>query len=243
VFHLCDFGTKKCQLGSREWDRDTRTAFLKRLGQIINREGVSIISASAEMSKYAAFIQAASHAHVFGPAYSGLAQLCAHLTERTLLVENRFREKTAYAFEKGSREHELAKMLVEYEERTGELRDTRSHHFLPKSTTLLQPADLIAGTVQHVLLRAYAAIKCLDNGRVCTSLHNFERYFSGKEATEFIIPPLGSRLLRIVANRSLFGRFDLLTEESLQRKPDILDKRLKQTRNQGKRSRRKGPSA
>ena len=240
VFHLADFGTKYCKLGSSKWTKTDRVEFLKRLGRTINRQGVFVVSASAEISEYMSFLKLASHAHVFGPAYSGLAQICVHMTERALIVHNRSHEKVAYTFEKGEREHELAKTLTEYENRQREMKDLRSHRFQPKNITLLQPADLIAGTVQHVLLRATSAIKCLDNGRVCTSLHNFERYFSKDGVTAAVLPAFDGTLLRVVANKPLFKSLDSITDELVQRKPEVLNKRLKQTRNQGK---RRKPSA
>jgi hypothetical protein len=237
VFHLADFGTEYCKLGSMGWTKAERVAFLQRLGGIINRPRVFMASASAEVSQYASFLRVASHAHVFGPAYSGLAQICIHMTERALRAHNLFREKVAYAFEKGEREHELAKTLTEYGKPKGGLRKLRSHRFLPKDTTLLQPADLIAGTVQHVLLRAHAAVRCLDNGRVCTSLHNFERYYSKDGVSAAVLAAYDGIMLRIVANKPLFASLDALTEEMSQRNPAILNKRLKQSRNQGKRAR------
>lgn len=235
VFHLADFGTQACKLGSMNWTKDDRVALLRRLGAIVNREGVCIISASVEVSEYAVFLHTATYTDIFGPAYSALAQLCTHTTERTLQIQNRFREKMAYTFEKGDRQHEIAKTVNDYERRNAEFRELRSLVFLPKSTPLLQPADLIAGTVQHVLLRAIAAVKCLDNGRPFTALHNFERYFSKDGVTASVIPPYDGMLLRYVANKPVFTNLDLITAHFEERKPEVVHKRLKQFRNQGKR--------
>jgi len=238
VFHLADFGTQYCELGSHTWTKDERRNFLKMLGVIVNRQDVYIISASAEMSEYAAFLSAASYAKIFGPAYSGLASLCADTTERTLLKFNRLSEKMVYTFEKGEREHELVQTLNDFERRRPQQqRDLRSHLFMPKSTPLLQPADLIAGTVQHVLLRAQADGAQLDNGRICTKIDEFEKYYSKDGVTAAVIPPYNGTMLRFVANRILFHQLDWLTSQLERARPEVLRKRMKQSNNQGKRHR------
>ena len=235
VFHLADFGTPACKLGSASWGKPQKVAFLKRLGGIVNREGVYIIGAAVEVSEYAKFLGTAKYAQIFGPAYSACAQLCTHTTEEFLLRQNRLHEKVAYTFEKGDRQHEIAKTVNDYEKRNKKICDLRSLSFLPKPTPLLQPADLIAGTMQHVLLRAFGAIGCLDNGRAFTELYNFERYFSKDGVTASVIPPFNGRILRYVANRPVFTNLDLITEHFEERKPEVVHKRLKQFRNQGKR--------
>ena len=237
VFHLADFGTPVCQLGSAEWGNDDKITFLKRLGAIVNRDGVCMIGAAVEVSEYAKFIGATKYNDIFGPAYSACAQLCTHTTETVLLGESRLQEKVAYTFEKGDRQHEIAKTVNDYEKRNKEVRDLRSLAFMPKSTPLLQPADLIAGTMQHVLLRAFAAIRCLDNGRPFTPLHNFERYFSKNGVDASVIQTFDGRILRYVANKPVFNNLDLVTAHLEERKPEVVHKRLKQYRNQGKRKR------
>jgi hypothetical protein len=52
VFHLADFGTPYCQLGSCKWPETHRVDFLKRLAAIVNRNGVQILSASLEIQPY-----------------------------------------------------------------------------------------------------------------------------------------------------------------------------------------------
>jgi hypothetical protein len=235
VFHLADFGTVDCELGSVGWSNDEKVEFLKKLGKIINREGVYIISVSLEVSEYAAFLKVAQYKEIFGPAYSALAQLCTHTTERTLYTENRAMEKVAYTFEKGERQHEVSKAISDYEERNHDVADYRTLSFLPKKTPLLQPADLIAGTVQHVLLGAYSALRCLDNGHLFTRVDNFEHHYSKNGVTAAVIPPYNGRLLRYVVNKPLFANFDLITAHLEERKPEAVHKHMKQFRNQGKR--------
>jgi hypothetical protein len=237
VFHLADFGTEYCELGSNDWSKGERRDFLKKLGGIVNHNGAYVISASVELSQYAAFVGAASYSAVFGPAYSALAQLCTHVVERTLFVENRLDEAVAYVFEKGDRQHEIAQTIGDYERRFKVESDLRSLHFLPKRTTFLQPSDLIAGTAQHVFARAMKALGSLDNGMNFTRLDTFDRYFSKDGVTASVIPPYNGRILRFVANRPLFSNLDAITVDLGLRKPEVIRKRLKQSRNQGKRSR------
>src|SRR5271157_2549645 len=81
LFHYKTFNTNKCGLGSRDWTEEQRVAFLKRLGGIIKRDGVEIISTSLEVGEYKKFLSTSSYADIFGPAYSMLALLCAYSTE------------------------------------------------------------------------------------------------------------------------------------------------------------------
>ena len=39
LFHLVEFGTKDCKLGSHAWNREKRAGFLRRLTGIVNRPG------------------------------------------------------------------------------------------------------------------------------------------------------------------------------------------------------------
>jgi len=237
VFHLADFGTEYCELGSAKWTEQERVDFLKKLGGIINRQGVYIISVSLEVSQYAAFLKVAQYKEIFGPAYSALAQLCTHTTERTLYTENRLMEKVAYTFEKGERQHEVSKAISDYEQRNPKVAEYRMLSFLPKKTTLLQPADLISGTVRHVLLSAHSALGCLDNGRFFTRLDNFDRHYSKNGVTAAVIPPYNGRLLRYVVNKPVFANLDLITVHLEERRPEVVHKHMKQFRNQGKRKR------
>jgi hypothetical protein len=239
VFHLAEFGTDDCELGSKEWDREQRTTFLKRLGGIINRPEVAIISHSVEVSEYKTFLSGNQYADIWGPAYSALAALCAYATETILMSRGLLLEKLAYIFEKGEREHELAKTLTDFEKGRGwRYRDLRSHHFLPKCTTILQPADLIAGVVQGVLIRAIESIKCLDNGRPFTPIHNFERYYSEDGVTSSVIPG-NSVVYRVVVNKPTFRQLNAYTTDAAAKYPGILDRRRKSKVNQGKRDKTK----
>ena len=133
---MADFGTKDCALGSASWDQKKRTGFVKRLAGIVNRPECYIVSASVEVRPYRSFIKQSPHAHVNGPVFSGCAQACLQVAEIILAREGRHIDKVAYAFEKGDREHELHKMVREWEEiNNSERSGLRSLSFLPKSTT------------------------------------------------------------------------------------------------------------
>lgn len=61
VFHLTDFGTPKCKLGSAQWTVHDRTQFLKRLASIINRPDCSIVSASIQVKAFNDVLFGAAH--------------------------------------------------------------------------------------------------------------------------------------------------------------------------------------
>jgi hypothetical protein len=204
VFHLADFGTKYCKLGSSAWTVQERVTFLKRLGGMVNRPNVNILTASVEVTQYRTFAGNAKYAHIQGPPYSALASLCALLTERTLSVSGLLREQVAYVFEKGEREHELTHTFTDFEKGRGYGYNLRSHHFLSKDSTLLQVADLVSGTAQKVLVRALRELGSLDNGRTVTPFHNFGKYYSKNGVTAAVMPPLSPTLRCVVANKSLF---------------------------------------
>jgi hypothetical protein len=242
VFHLADFGTKYCKLGSSTWTLEERVLFLKRLGGIVNRPSVNILTASVEVAQYRSFSGTAKYAHIQGPPYSALASLCSLLTERTLSVSGLLREQVAYVFEKGEREHELTHTFTDFEKGRGYRYNLRSHHFLSKDATLLQVADLISGTAQKVLVRAHKELGTLDNGRTVTPFHNFVKYYSRNGVTAAVMPPLSPTLRCVVANKSLFESLDTMTSLAIAGKPSFLHTRMKQKTNQGK-SKRSGNNA
>jgi hypothetical protein len=146
------------------------------------------------------------------------------------------REKIAYIFEQGERAHELLKFFLDIEKKRGKaFWGLRSHHFPGKECVLLQASDLIAGSVQKLLLQASEAVKCLDNGEAFTPIHNFEHYYSKDGVTASVLPSVSSKF-RSVVNKPVFGRIDSITDEALAKYPDILDGRLKSKTNQGKRN-------
>ena len=73
IFHLTDYGTPSCKLGSADWKPSERLGFLKRLAGIINRPDVKIVSSSLEASEYSKFLEKTNYEDIWGPAYSGLA--------------------------------------------------------------------------------------------------------------------------------------------------------------------------
>jgi hypothetical protein len=238
VFHLTDFGQQSCKLGSAGWDSVSRIAFLKRLGGIVNREGAYFISVSVETGVYRAFLEASPNPHVMGPVFSGCAHvsvLAAEILLRELDLET---ESVAYTFEKGDREHEISYTLNELDKKQDQYKDRRSHGFLPKKTTLLQPSDLIAGTAWRVLKIAHAALPCFDNGRSRTMLKTFQRHYSGDGVTEAVFSGHDERHC-FVANMKLFKHLDSITTDIFRERPHVLRDRLRASTNQGKRKKEK----
>jgi hypothetical protein len=229
VFHLADFGTQYCELGSGTWPATDKVDFLKKLAAIINRNGVQILSASLEVQPYNKMLMESPHAHVNGPAFSGCGQ--AHLmnAEYLLLKDGRRKQEVGFFFEKGDREHEISKMMQDWNDsKTSEYGKLRSHGFYPKETTLLQPADLIAGVIQHCVLAAHKALPCLDNGTSRTALQNYERYYHRNGVTAAVVS--GHDHDRCwVMNSLAFAVLDRSSTAFFERHPEVLKKRLKQS--------------
>jgi hypothetical protein len=237
VFHLCDFGTKKCKIGSGTWSAPQRQEFLKRLAGIVNCKDVAVISVSIETSAYLEFLKKANYAEILGPPYSGCVQACVHFTEVTLLRNGLNMEPLAYTFEKGDREHELAKTLNDYEKQRNAPMGPRPHAFLPKDTPLLQPADLVAGVVRETLLRAHTAIGCLDNGLTSrTMLTTFEKYYSHDGLTSAVISGHDNTGC-FVANPKIFETLDGASQRVATNNPKVVEKRLKQLNSNPKKRR------
>ncbi|MGA8762900.1 MAG: hypothetical protein WB562_08560 [Candidatus Sulfotelmatobacter sp.] len=229
VFHLADFGTPYCELGSGNWPETQRVEFLKRLAAIVNREGVQIMSASLEVQPYNEMLAESPHAHVNGPAFSGCGQAAIMNAEYLLLKEGRRKQKVGFFFEKGDREHEISKMMQDWNDsKTSEYGRLRSHGFCPKETTLLQPADLIAGVVQRCMLSAYKALPCLDNGLSRTALHNYERYYHRNGVTAAVVSGHDRERCWII-NPLTFTVLDRSSTDFFSRHPEVLKKRMKQS--------------
>lgn len=229
VFHLAEFGTKDCKLGSREWDRPARESFLKRLATIVNRSGCYVISASVEVAQYHSFIQTSPHAHVNGPAFSGCAQACIALCEFLLGRGGTHKQNLEYIFEQGDRQHELAKMVNEWKEiGDSDRAGLRSLSFEPKATTLLQPADLIAGVVQKCLISAHSALPCFDNGLSRTALFNYQHHYSTDGLTAAAVGGHDHEHCWVI-NPQTFKVLDRISTEFFQRHPEVLEKRLAQS--------------
>jgi len=235
VFHLTDFGTNKCELGSGMWGEDARSDFLCRLGRIVNRPEVAIVSQSIDVAKYQEFSATSQFSDIGGPVYSCAATMCIYAAETILLGRALLLEQLAYVFEKGEREHELRHTLDDIEKRFPEKRDIRSHHFLPKCTTLLQPADLISGIAQELLLSVKADHKSISDGRTFKSLSRFWKFYRTDGVTESVLPRK-QQYFRAVVNRPTLEHLDQITERSVEKYPDILKKRRKAKINQGRKT-------
>jgi hypothetical protein len=229
VFHLADFGTPYCQLGSGKWPEAHRVDFLKRLAAIVNRNGVQILSASLEIQPYNEMLAESPHAHVNGPAFSGCGQVAIINAEYLLLKDGRRKQNVGFFFEKGDREHEISKMMQDWNDsKTSEYGKLRSHGFYPKETTLLQPADLIAGVVQRCVLTAYNALACLDNGFSRTALNNYERYYHRNGVTAAVVSGHDRERCWVI-NPLTFTVLDRSSTAFFERHPEVLKKRLKQS--------------
>jgi len=219
TFHLTDFGTKECKLGSADWDIEKRCSFLKQLAAIVNRDGCKLVSASLEVAPYNSFVLQTANAHVHGPAFSGCAQACVALAEFILEKEDIHRQQVAYVFELGDRQHEVAKMIGEWKElKQSDRAGLRGLSFQPKATTLLQPADLIAGVIHKSLLNAYGALPCLENGFSRTPLHNYERYYSSDGVTAAAVSGHDRERCWVV-NPKTFAVLDQVTTAFFERNP------------------------
>jgi hypothetical protein len=228
VFHLAEFGTSHCALGSRSWSLSKRVEFLKRLASIVNRPGCKVISASIEVVPYNDMLAKSPHAHVNGPAFSGCAQSAVQVAEFILMKENRREQKVRYVFEKGDREHEVVKMMQDWDDVKSPLSKLRGYGFEPKETTLLQPADLIAGVIQKCMLAAYNALPCLDNGLSRTALHNYERHYAPDGVTSAIVSGHDCDGCWVI-NSLTFSELDRISTGFFERHPKVLAKRMKQS--------------
>jgi len=229
IFHLKEFGRDSCELDSHGWTKQEQADFLKRLAAIVNRKGCHIVSTSLEVAPYNALLANSPHAHVNGPAFSACAQACIAIAEFILSKENRQKQKVEYTFEKGDRQHELHKMVSDWDDTHSELNGLRFLAFAPKETTLLQPADLIAGIVQRCLVSAHRALPCLDNGLYSrTALHNYEHHYSSDGVTAAVVSGHDREHCWVV-NPLTFKVLDRISTDFFERNPELLEKRLKQS--------------
>ena len=160
----------------------------KELARIVNRKGVAIISASLEIAPFYKALFKTTHPQEIGPAFSACAYSAIVFTELILAKEGRQGEKVHYVFEKGDREHEVSKIFNDWDKKNSRLSGLRSHSFIPKKTsTLLHPADLIAGVVQRCVMSAIEGFPSLDNGLARTQLQTFERYYSKEGLTAAVV--------------------------------------------------------
>jgi hypothetical protein len=229
VFHLTDFGTKSCKLGSRDWTKEERSNFLKKLAAIVNRPQCYIISASLEVEAFDKVLLGATHPQELGPASSACAYAAVLNIEGLLKNENRQRQEVNYVFEKGDRENEIIKVFKEWNAHNSEFRNLRSHAFLPKKTTLLQPADLVAGVVQRCALAAFNAYPTvgLDNGLARTRLNTFDLFYSQDGVTNAVVTGHDTTKCWVVNARS-FNFLDQIGKNFFDKHPDKLKKSMKQ---------------
>jgi hypothetical protein len=226
VFHLADFGSPHCRYGTGKWDIKTkRVPFLKRLAGVINRPDNHIVSMSIENSQYREFLKETPNPFLYGPDYfSGCAIMAFTFVEVQLELAKVIKQPVLYVFEKGDRQHELNHSFMEYDGNHPDFED-RSILFGPKRLPLLQAADLVAGKVQEILVRAQGALGFLDNGMKLTPVNRFERYYSYDRTSEAIMK--GSALHNCyVANKQHFVDADVRTIETIRKNPALMERRL-----------------
>jgi hypothetical protein len=223
VFHLREFGQPPCKLESNKWTGNERREFLKKLAGIVNRPGVGIISSTVEVAHFYEKLKQATHPNEIGPAFSGAAYTAVALTEFEFMKRHREKEEARYVFEKGDREHEITNLFRDLEKKGSEFYGLRGHAFEPKKTTLLQPADLIAGIIQRCALRAYEPLKSLDNGLAYSYLNNFEHHYD--EVTRAVVS--GHDKTCWVVNAKSFEHLDMISTGFLEEHPEQLEKRQK----------------
>lgn len=226
LFHLKNFGTPKCELGSAGWTKTERIDFLKRLASIVNRPGCIITSVSLEVAEFNKTLGNLRFPQEIGPAFSACAYAAIAFMESRFMNEGTQRQKVDYFFEKGDREHEISKVFGDWDEKNSVLSGLRGHSFKPKPTTLLQPADLVAGIVQRCVLRQFNAFPSLDNGLSRTRLKTFERYYSEDGVTAAVVSGHDENSCWI-ANAKNFTFLDGVSKNFFQRHPQQLKKRLK----------------
>jgi hypothetical protein len=200
--------------------------FHKKLAGIVNREGVSIISASLEIAPFYEVLFQNAHPQELGPAFSACAYAAIAFTELILAKQGKQNEKVHYTFEKGDREHEISNIFKDWDEKNSRLSGLRGYGFEPKRVTLLQPTDLIAGVVQNCVISALNAFPSLDNGTARTQLQTFERHYSSDGLTAAVVRGHDHDKCWIVNARN-FSFLDGVSIDFFRTHPDQLAERRK----------------
>lgn len=231
VFHLTDFGSPYCKYGTSKWDIEKkRVPLLKKLAQIVNRQDNHIVSFSIETSQYKAFLAQSPHPQIYGPSYfSGCALMAFVFVEVQIEMAGFSKESVTYVFEKGDRQHEMNQVFQEYVAGHPELDDLRSIDFQPKQLPTLQGADLTAGKINEVLVRADSALGFLDSGSPLTPVSRFERYYSFDGTSEALMKDGAALAFHncYVANKSHFHAADAAMMAVILNNPAVLERRMK----------------
>jgi hypothetical protein len=230
VFHFTDFGHESCKLESNKWKIDERTEFLKKLAAIVNRADCHIVSTSIEVAEFNKILFAAAHPQELGPSSSACAYVTVLNIETALKNAGHQFQPVSYVFEKGDRENEIIKLFADWNEKNSDYRDLRSHAFLPKKTTLLQAADLVAGVVQRCVLSAFNAYPTigLDNGLARTRLQTFDRHYSTNGVTAAVVSGHDDKRCWVM-NAKAFNFLDTIGTNFFTKHPDQLKKSLKRS--------------
>jgi hypothetical protein len=228
-FHFTDFGTQYCKLGSAAWKSEDRSAFLKKLAGIVNTPGCTITSVSLEVAEFNKTLGNLEFPNEIGPAFSGCAYAAIAYLEGHLMNLDVQKQKVQYVFEKGDREHEIAKVFADWDKKNSYLSGLRGHSFQPKSTTLLEPSDLIAGVVQRCVKKSHGAFPSLDNGLARTRLNTFERHYSRNGVTAAVVRGHDDATCW-VANAKNFTFLDGVSKDFFSKHPEQLSERRKRLR-------------
>jgi hypothetical protein len=199
----------------------------KELARIVNRKGVDIISASLEVAPFYEALFRTTHPQEIGPAFSACAYAAIFFAELILAKRGQQGEKVHYVLEKGDREHEVSKVFNDWDKKNSKFSGLRGHSFVPKKTTsLLHPADLIAGVIQRCAISAHDAFPSLDNGLARTQLQTFSRHYSEDGLTQAVVSGHDHDKCWII-NPKNFTFLDGITINFFAHNPEQLKKRKK----------------
>jgi hypothetical protein len=150
LFHFTDFNTPYCKLGSDKWTNEERRDFLLKLAAIVNRRDCILISSTIEVGPFNKQLSVSVHPNEIGPAFSGCAYTAIAIAEFHFSVRRGgLNDQLRYIFEKGDREHEIINLFDDLNKKDSEFFGKRGYAFEPKQTTLLQPADFVAGSYRN----------------------------------------------------------------------------------------------
>lgn len=227
VFHLTDFGTKYCLLGSGDWPAPDRNDFLRRLAGIVNRDGVTIFSASLREDSFYKAIHRVKYPGEVGPMFSACAYWNMSFTEMRLMMLGTFGDKVRYTFEKGDREHEVTNVFKDIEKNDSRRSGKRSYGFEPKETTLLQPADFVAGTVQRCVVKGFDAIPLLNDIGANLPLRQLNAYYDSGGITLALVSEHDRDGCRILTEKSI-SDLGMVSDFGLRTLPtELVEKRKK----------------
>ena len=235
--HMKDFGTHNCPFGTAAWSQQQRDDLLRSLANILQTRASHCFVIAIETSVYRQFLSQCKHPKVIGPPYSGCAQNALVYVEEWA-EERGYLGDIAYVFENGDRKHELLHAYDEVQRHVQQrFRGTRSISFLGKETVALQAADLVAYEAYDALTIALAKTGHL-RGELdldLTPIYAYKELFTPLQQLLFDHKRFAQNCFVVYLKYWL--RTDAKIDALAQTHPSILNRRLKSSRNQGKRKR------